>query len=462
MANNNFSRRKFLAGAAAVGAAGVAGFNPLVSCSGGGSPKSDSLVTGEPFKKVSDLFIPPLLDKAPDGQPLKAGVIGCGGRGTGAALNWLAAGPNLTVTALGDVFQDRVDSCRKRIKADFNIEVPEENCFVGFDNFQKVIDSGVDVVLLCTPPVFRPIHFEAAVKNRKHVFMEKPVAVDPAGVRSVLASAKMAESHGLKVVCGTQRRHQRDYIEVYKQVATGAIGDIISANAYWNQNKLWHRNPQAEWSEMECMIRDWVNWCWLSGDHIVEQHVHNIDVINWFTGTYPTRAVGFGSRQRRLTGDQYDNFSVDFVYDNGMHMHSMCRQINGCAGNVSEYIRGTKGYTNCQNRIYDLAGNEIYSYPYPLDEAGTPMRSVAVNPYDQEHIDLVTCIREDKPINEAEATAMSCLVAVMGRVSAYTGKEVTLEEMLNSDLKLGPETFIMGDVGIMKNAVVPISGEAAN
>ncbi|HNU78189.1 MAG TPA: Gfo/Idh/MocA family oxidoreductase, partial [Prolixibacteraceae bacterium] len=285
---------------------------------------------------------------------------------------------------------------------------------------------------------------------------------DPAGVRSVLASAKMAESQGLKVVCGTQRRHQRDYIEVYKQVATGAIGDIISANAYWNQNKLWHRNPQAEWSEMECMIRDWVNWCWLSGDHIVEQHVHNIDVINWFTGTYPTRAVGFGSRQRRLTGDQYDNFSVDFVYDNGMHMHSMCRQINGCAGNVSEYIRGTKGYTNCQNRIYDLAGNEIYSYPYPLDEAGTPMRSVAVNPYDQEHIDLVTCIREDKPINEAEATAMSCLVAVMGRVSAYTGKEVTLEEMLNSDLKLGPETFIMGDVGIMKNAVVPISGEAAN
>ncbi len=461
MSNNNFSRRKFITGAAAVGAAGVVGFNPLVSCSGGGQ-KSGSLVTGQPFKKVEELLIPPLLDKAPDGQPLKAGVIGCGGRGTGAALNWLGSGPNLTITALGDVFQDRVDACREKIKGDYNIDVPEENCFVGFDNFQKVIDSGVDVVLLCTPPVFRSLHFEAAVKARKHVFMEKPVAVDPAGVRSVLASAKMADSLGLKVVCGTQRHHQRDYVEVYKQVATGAIGDIISANAYWNQNKLWHRNPQADWSEMECMIRDWVNWCWLSGDHIVEQHVHNIDVINWFTGEYPTSAVGFGSRQRRITGDQFDNFSVDFAYDNGMHMHSMCRQINGCENNVSEYIRGTKGYTNCQNIIYDLAGNEIYSYPYPLDESGTPLKSVAVNPYDQEHIDLVTCIREDKPINEAEATAMSCLTAIMGRVSAYTGKKVTLEEMLNSDLKLGPDTFVMGDVGIMKNAVIPVAGEAAN
>ncbi len=462
MSKNSFSRRKFITGAAAVGAAGVVGFNPLVSCSGGGGQKSGSLVTGQPFKRLDDLVLPPLLDKAPDGQPLKAGVIGCGGRGTGAALNWLGAGPNVTITALGDVFQDRVDGCKARIKADYNVEVPEENCFVGFDNFQKVIDSGVDVVLLCTPPVFRPEPFEAAVKARQHVFMDKPVAVDPAGVRSVLASAKMADSLGLKVVCGTQRHHQRDYVEVYKQVATGAIGDIISANAYWNQNKLWHRNPQADWSEMEYMIRDWVNWCWLSGDHIVEQHVHNIDVINWFTGEYPTSAVGFGSRQRRITGDQYDNFSVDFVYDNGMHMHSMCRQINGCENNVSEYIRGTKGFTNCQNKIYDLAGNEIYSFPYSLDESGSPKKSVDVNPYDQEHIDLVTCIREDKPLNEAEATAMSCLVAIMGRVSAYTGKKVTLEEMMNSDLKLGPATYVMGDVGYMKNAVVPVPGEAAN
>ncbi len=459
MGKYDFSRRKFIAGAAALGAAGVAGLNPLVSCSAGNN-KNVSLVTGKPFKKPEELSVPPLLDAAPDGQPLKAGVIGCGGRGTGAALNWLAAGPNVTITALGDVFKDRIDSCREKIKNEKNVEIPEENCFIGFDSYQKVIDSGVDVVILATPPVFRPIHFEAAVNARKHVFMEKPVAIDPTGVRSVIASAKKAESLGLKIVTGTQRRHQKDYIEVYKQVATGTIGDIVSANAYWNGSKLWHRNPQADWSEMECMIRDWVNWLWLSGDHIVEQHVHNLDVINWFTGNYPAKAVGFGSRQRRVTGDQYDNFSVDFVYDNGMHMHSMCRQINGCENNVSEWIRGTKGSTNCQNKIFDLAGNELYSYAYPVNEKGEPGKSVAISPYIQEHIDLVTCIRQDKPVNEAEATALSCMTAIMGRVSAYTGKMVTLEEMMNSDLKLGPDTFVMGDVGIMKNVVIPVPGEA--
>ena len=208
------------------------------------------------------------------------------------------------------------------------------------------------------------------------------------------------------------------------------------------------------------MIRDWVNWLWLSGDHIVEQHVHNIDVINWFTGTHPVKAVGFGSRQRRVTGDQFDNFSVDFVYDNGMHMHSMCRQINGCVNNVSEWIRGTKGSTNCQNKIYDLAGNEIYAYAYPLNEKGEPSKSVKVNPYVQEHIDLVTCIRQNIPINEAEGTAISNMVAIMGRASAYTGKEVTWDEMMNSDMKLGPDTYIMGDVGIVATAQVPVPGEA--
>jgi myo-inositol 2-dehydrogenase/D-chiro-inositol 1-dehydrogenase len=458
MGNNNFSRRKFITGAAVVGAAGITGFNPLTACSAG-TKSNISLITGNPFNSLDKLLIPPLLEKAPDGPVLKAGVIGCGGRGSGAATDWLSAGPNVTITALGDVFKDRIDSCREKIKNKFNIDVPEENCFIGFDAFQKVIDSGVDVVILATPPKFRPVHFEAAVNARKHIFMEKPVAVDPVGIRSVIASAKKAEAMNLKIVTGTQRRHQLDYIEVYKQVATGAIGDIVSANAYWNQNQLWFRNPKAEWSEMEWMIRDWVNWLWLSGDHIVEQHVHNLDVINWFTGLYPTKAVGFGSRQRRVTGDQYDNFSVDYVYDNGMHMHSMCRQINGCVNNVSEWIRGTKGSTNCQNKIFDLAGNEIYSYTYPVNENGEAGKSVKISPYIQEHIDLVTCIRQDIAVNEAEGTAMSCLVAMMGRVSAYTGKAVTLEEMMNSDMKLGPDTYVMGDVGITKNPVIPVPGD---
>jgi myo-inositol 2-dehydrogenase / D-chiro-inositol 1-dehydrogenase len=459
MGNNSFTRRKFISGAAVLGAAGFTGFNPLTACSAN-SKSNVSLISGQPFKGLDQLVIPPLLDAAPDGPVLKAGVIGCGGRGSGAATDWLSAGPNVTITALGDVFKDRLDSCRAKIKDNFKVEVAEENCFVGFDAYQKVIDSGVDVVILATPPKFRPIHFEAAVNAKKHVFMEKPVAVDPVGIRSVIASAKKAESLNLKIVTGTQRRHQKDYIEVYKQVATGAIGDIVSANAYWNQSQLWYKNPKAEWSEMECMIRDWVNWLWLSGDHIVEQHVHNLDVINWFTGLYPSKAVGFGSRQRRVTGDQYDNFSVDFVYDNGMHMHSMCRQINGCANNVSEWIRGTKGSTNCQNKIFDLAGKELYSYQYPVNDKGEPGKSVKISPYIQEHIDLVTCIRQDKPVNEAEATAMSCLVAIMGRVSAYTGKTVTLEEMMTSEMKLGPETFVMGDVGIMKKPVIAVPGEA--
>ncbi|MDP2890540.1 MAG: Gfo/Idh/MocA family oxidoreductase [Bacteroidota bacterium] len=446
MSESNFSRRKFLASAAAIGAVGAIGANVLSSCSGTKKP-------------AVALNLPPLLDVAPDGAPLKVGVIGCGGRGSGAMIDFLNAGPNLSVHALGDTFQDNIDSCRAKLKKEKNLEVADENVFVGFDSYEKVIASGVDVVILAEPPHFRPMHFEAAVQARKHIFMEKPVAVDPVGIRSVMASAKKAESLGLKIVTGTQRRHQRDYIDVYTQIMNGAIGEITSANCYWNQNQLWYRNPKAEWSEMEYMIRDWVNWLWLSGDHIVEQHVHNIDVIGWFTGMHPTKAVGFGSRQRRVTGDQYDNFSVDFVYENGMHMHSMCRQINGTTNNVSEFIMGTEGKTNCKDTIWDLKGTQKFSYAYPLDEKGEAMKSVKISPYVQEHIDLVTCIRQNIAVNEAEQTAISNMVAIMGRVSAFTGKEVTWDEMMNSDMKLGPTTYIMGTVGIVDTAKVPVPGE---
>jgi len=448
MSDSNFSRRKFLASAAAVSAVGIVGANVLSSCSG---PKKPDVV----------LNLPPLLETAPDGAPLKVGVIGCGGRGSGAMIDFLNAGPNLFVHSLGDTFQDNITACREKLKKEKNLEVADENVFVGFDAYEKVINSGVDVVILATPPHFRPMHFEAAVQARKHVFMEKPVAVDPVGIRSVMATGKKAESLGLKIVAGTQRRHQLDYVEVYKQIMNGAIGEITSANCYWNQNALWHRNPKAEWSEMEYMIRDWVNWLWLSGDHIVEQHVHNIDVINWFTGKHPVKCVGFGSRQRRLTGDQYDNFGVDFVYENGMHMHSMCRQINGTSNNVSEFIMGTEGKSNCRNNIWDLKGTEKFAYQYPLDDKGQPMKSVKVSPYVQEHIDLVTCIRQNIAINEAEAIAISNMTAIMGRVSAYTGKEVTWDEMMNSDMKLAPATYIMGAVGIVGTSKVAVPGEAA-
>ncbi len=443
MKKSQISRRNFLGKAVSAGVAGAVMPSFIAGCAADGK---------------KSVVVPVMLDKAPDGPMLKAGVIGCGDRASGAAEQWMTAGPNVTITALGDLFPDKMGSYRNYLKEKTGVEVADENCFLGFDAYQKVIDSGVDVVIIATPPVFRPLHFAAAVEAKKHVFMEKPVAVDPEGARQIMASARKAQALGLSVVTGTQRRHQRDYVATWAEIAGGSIGEIVSANCYWNQGKLWHVNPKAEWSEMEAMIRNWVNWTWVSGDHIVEQHVHNIDVINWFTGSHPVKAVGFGSRLRRVTGDCYDNFSVDYTFENGMHLHSMSRQINGCANNVSEYIRGEKGWSNCRNTIWDDKGNEVWKYEYPLGEDGKPTNSPIVNPYWQEHIDLLTAIRTNNPINEAENTAISTLVGIMGRISAYTGKEVTWEEMMNSDLKLGPKVFVMGPANVPTD--IPVAGEA--
>jgi myo-inositol 2-dehydrogenase/D-chiro-inositol 1-dehydrogenase len=443
MKKSGISRRNFLGKAATVGVAGVI---------------LPSIITGCSRETKKHVAVPVMLDLAPDGPVLKAGVIGCGGRGTGAAINFLSAGPNLQIVALGDTFQDRVDSCREKILKEKNQEVPPDKCFVGFDAYQKVIDAGVDIVILATPPSFRPEHLAAAIQAKKHVFAEKPVCVDPVGARSVMASGLKAIGMDLSIVTGTQRRHQRNYVANWQQVAQGKIGDIVGGNVYWNGGKLWHRENNPSWSEMEWMLRDWVNWTWLSGDHIVEQHVHNLDVMNWFAGTHPVKAVGFGSRLRRVTGNQYDNFSIDYTFENGTHFHSMCRQINGCVNNVSERIQGSKGSTDCQETILDLAGNVIWKFEYPLDKDGKPSKREMKDPYVQEHIDMVTAIRTGKPINEAENTAISTMVGIMGRVSAYTGKEVTYEEMMNSDLKLGPKVFEFGPVDIPKE--IPVAGLA--
>jgi predicted dehydrogenase len=432
--SKDFKRREFIGIGSAAVAAGL-----LMGCS----------------TKKRTMELAPFLDQAPEGKPLKAGLIGCGGRGKGAMIDFLSAGPGLSVTALGDVFQDRVDEAVQRLKEEKDATVAPEMCFVGFDAFEKVIDSGVDIIILATPPHFRPEHFAAAVNARKHVFMEKPVAVDPVGARSIMASSKKAETLGLCVGTGTQRRHQRDYLTTWKQIYEGAIGDTLAANCYWNGGQLWYKTHKSGWTEMEYMIRDWVNWCWLSGDHIVEQHVHNIDVVNWYLESHPVKAVGMGARQRRVTGDQYDFFDIDFTYENDLHVHSTCRQISGCWNSVSEYVRGSEGYTNAKNKIYNPDGSIKWQYTYPLDEEGKPTDGVKVSPYVQEHIDLVTAIRNNKPYVEAEQTAISTLAAIMGRISAYTGNEVTWEEAMNSELRLGPKEYSMGPVNIEKTIPVP-------
>ena len=437
----DLSRRTFIGGAAVAGVA-------LAACAA--PQKEETLSLGPKMTLGPEL--------APEGEPIRAGVIGCGGRGTGAAGNFLTAGPGLEVVALADTFDDRLQNCRNRLKEQHGAEIANENCFVGLEAYKQLLEADINYVIIATPPYFRPEQFAAAVDARKNIFMEKPACVDPVGARSIMESAEKATALNLKVATGTQRRHQKNYIETYNQIMDGAIGQITSARAYWNQSQLWFKEKQSGWSDMEWMIRDWVNWCWLSGDHIVEQHVHNVDVINWFTHSHPVNAVGMGGRARRVTGDQYDFFAVDYEMESGIHMLSMCRQVDGCENNVSEYIVGTKGSSNCADTIYDLDGNVVWQYEPAKDEAGNVTDT---SPYVQEHIDLVTCIREDKPINEANNTAVSTLTAVMGRTSAYTGNLVTWDEMMSSMETEGPEELTMGSYpDIVGDPAPPVPGTA--
>jgi predicted dehydrogenase len=437
----NINRRKFL-GTTALAGIGLIGAGAFLS----GCKRSKG-------KAIAGL--PPVLQGAPKGRKLRAGLVGAGARGTGAAINFISAGPDLEIIALADVFQDKIDACRERF-ASFNLSIPAENCFTGFDAYKKLMAIvDLDVVILATPPQFRPDHFLEAVANNKHVFMEKPVAVDSTGIRSVITTARKAAAIGLCVVTGTQRRHQEDYIQTYKQVANGAIGRITSAKAFWNQEHVWFRTREPGWNDMEYMIRNWNNFCWLCGDHILDTHVHNIDVINWFMGKHPEKAIGYGGRHRRVTGDQYDFFSVDFDYGNGVSSHSMCRQIDSCANGTGELVIGTEGYTNCMNTIWDLDGNVRWQFEYPRDENGNPTSTVKIPPYVQEHMHLVYAIRTANYINEAEQTAISTLTAIMGRTAAYTGRLITWDEILKSDMKLGPSKIEFGPVEMVFETPVP-------
>ena len=368
-----------------------------------------------------------------DKPSLKVGLIGCGGRGNGAIRNSFETEKGAVLWAIGDAFQDRVDStyegCVKDLKDQCKIG---DRRFSGFDAYQKVIESGVDVVILTTPPHFRPIHFAAAVKAGKHVFMEKPVAVDGPGVRAVMEAAKLAKSKKLTVVAGTQRRHDLGYQEVMKRIKGGEMGEIVQMNCWWNQGGLWMNPRQANWSDMEWQLRNWLYFAWLSGDHIVEQHVHNIDVCLWAMGTHPIKATCLGGRQVRTDpayGHIFDHFATEYEFENGVKMMSQCRQIDGCASRVAEEIIGTKGRSNAGSNI---SGEKAFSY-----------KGQKVNPYVNEHTRLYKSIRANEGFNEGVQVAESVLTAIMGRMSAYSGQEVSWAQALASNVHLGPTSYTM-------------------
>ncbi len=289
--------------------------------------------------------------------------------------------------------------------------------------------------------------------------MEKPIAVDPTGVRKVLAAVKRAESLNLNIISGTIRRSQKDYMETRRRVLNGEIGEITGANIIRNGGALWFRNRRPEWTDMEYMLRNWVNFCWLSGDHITEQFIHEIDVMNWYFGQYPVKATGWGGgRQRRVTGDQYDFFSIEYLYENGMRGHCASRQIDGCSNGKVEQINCSNGYADASGKLYDLKGNIVWEYPLPAENDNQSEWKVT-NPFVQEHINLVTAIRTGNTINDGGVDqAYSTLVTIMGRIAAYTGKDITWDEILNSELYLGPKTYLMGKVENIPPETIPLAG----
>ncbi|MDR1593601.1 MAG: Gfo/Idh/MocA family oxidoreductase [Prevotellaceae bacterium] len=444
-------RRDFLTSAAIIGAGTTVGASTLMtSCGGAQSAEKSKVYTPEELGMYS------FVEIAPDGKPLKAALVGCGDRGTGAATQFLKSGPNVSIIALADIFPDRMERCVQILKDNHKNEVPEANRFLGFEAYKKVLAMPeIDVVLLCTPTHFRPEQFKAAVEAGKHVFMEKPCAVDPTGIRTVIAAAKVATSKGLTVVTGNQRRHSRAYWEAYVQVKNGLIGDIVSGAAHWDQGAWWNKPKRSEWSDMEYNIRNWFNIKWLSGDHILDQAIHNIDIVTWFMGIRPLRAVGFGGRAQRFTGDIFDFFSVDYYYDQNRRMLTTARQIDGCDGNVSEQVYGTKGMftSNGPIRLEDYNGNIIWQYDNNKPSRGD---------YEQEHIHLVESIRLGKKINQAEDLAYSTLVAILGREAAYTGKAISWDEIMASNLRYGPEKYELGDLPDYHEGVVPKPGRPSN
>lgn len=369
---------------------------------------------------------------------IKVALVGCGGRGTGAAMQALLTKQNVKLVAMADAFNDRLENCYNTLTSEepsikSKIDVPAERRFVGFDAYAKAIPLA-DVVILTTPPGFRPIHFEEAVRLGKHIFMEKPVATDPAGVMKVLKAAEIAKQKKLNVVVGLQRRYQKSYRELFKR--KDLIGDITSAQVWWNSDGVWVKPRQQGQTEMEYQMRNWYYFNWLCGDHITEQHIHNIDVMNWFKGGYPVKAQGMGGRQVRKGkdhGEIFDHHYVEFVYADGSILNSQCRHIPGTISRVDEMLIGTKGIIRCDEAVIrDSKGKDLFRFDKKEEN----------NPYQSEHDELFAAIAKGQyKFHDAEVGAKSTMTSIMGRMATYSGQEIEWEKALNSGIDIMPKVF---------------------
>ncbi len=363
---------------------------------------------------------------------LKIGIVGCGGRGSGAVENALRADRNTKLYAVADVFKDHIDEKLPLYQRHFGNRIDVgDRIFVGFDAYKKVIEL-CDFVLLATPPHFRPIHLKECVEKGKHVFFEKPVATDAPGIRSVLESAKIAQRKGITFASGFCYRHDLPKIETIKRIHDGAIGDVLAIHANYNGGPIWHKGRKPEWTEMEVQVRNWYYYTWLGGDHIVEQHVHNHDKAAWtLKNEYPIAASGMGGRQMRTEpkyGNIFDHHSVVYEYASGARLFSYCRQMKGCQVDVSDHVIGTKGVAELMTHQIKGATNWSYSGKEP-------------DMYDQEHVDIFTALRAGTPFNDGELATKSSLMAILGRMATYSGQRVTWDQALNSKLELGPKEY---------------------
>ena len=365
---------------------------------------------------------------------IKIGLVGCGGRGTGAANQAMhTTSGNVELHAMADAFDDRLQTSLKSCQDqhDGKVFVPKGKQYVGFDAYKKVLASDIDLVILATPPGFRPLHVEAAINADKHVFMEKPVGVDAPGIRRVLRAGELAKKKGKAIAVGLQRRHERAYRETIEQLQGGIIGDLIHSRVYWNNQGVWIRPREKGETELQYQMKNWYYFNWLCGDHIVEQHIHNLDVANWLMEDFPVKAQGMGGRQvrtQRDTGQIFDHHAVEFTYANGHRLLSHCRHIPGAWSSVSEHTHGTKGYANISDgRIFDTTGKEIFKC-----EEGKGQRGG----HQQEHHDLFADLRKGIVPNEAEYGAKSTFTSIFGRLATYSGKEIKWDDAINSKIQL--------------------------